>query len=76
MARTDPQINIRVAADLKKKLELLAIENGRSLNAEVVSRLEKSLELDSYGDSIDPVRLKLDLEEIKKIVDEINKKAP
>ena len=44
MARSDPQINIRVAVDLKKRLELLAVENGRSLNAEVVSRLEKSLE--------------------------------
>lgn len=43
MARTDPQINIRVPAELKKKLELLAIENSRSLNAEVVTRLESSL---------------------------------
>lgn len=43
MARTDPQINIRVPAELKKKLELLAIENSRSLNAEVVTRLENSL---------------------------------
>ena len=43
MARTDPQINIRVPAELKKKLELLATENSRSLNAEVVTRLESSL---------------------------------
>lgn len=43
MARTDPQINIRVPAELKKELELLAIENGRSLNAEVVLRLENSI---------------------------------
>ncbi len=45
MARSDPQINIRVPADLKKQLELLAIQNGRSLNAEVVLRLENSLRL-------------------------------
>ena len=45
MARSDPQINIRVPADLKKQLELLAIQNGRSLNAEVVLRLENSLPL-------------------------------
>lgn len=45
MARSDPQINIRVPADLKKQLELLAIQNGRSLNAEVVLRLENSLSL-------------------------------
>lgn len=44
MARTDPQINLRVPAELKKKLEILAIENSRSLNAEVVIRLENSIE--------------------------------
>ncbi|MDV2468901.1 Arc family DNA-binding protein [Acinetobacter chinensis] len=44
MARTDPQINLRVPAELKKKLEILAIENSRSLNAEVVTRLENSIE--------------------------------
>lgn len=42
MARIDPQINVRVAAEFKKKLEHAAIENGRSLNAEVVHRLEQS----------------------------------
>lgn len=42
MARTDPQINVRVEAEFKKKLEHAAIENGRSLNAEVVRRLENS----------------------------------
>ncbi|ELZ3403972.1 Arc family DNA-binding protein [Acinetobacter baumannii] len=51
MARTDPQINIRVPAELKKKLETLALENNRSLNAEVVTRLESSFDnecLDLY----------------------------
>ena len=46
MARTDPQINLRVPADLKKKIELIAVENGRSLNAEVVQRLEQSFTQD------------------------------
>lgn len=44
MARTDPQINLRVPADLKKKIELIAVENSRSINAEVVQRLEQSFE--------------------------------
>lgn len=44
MARIDPQINVRVAAEFKKKLEHAAIENGRSLNAEVVHRLEQSFD--------------------------------
>ena len=44
MARSDPQINIRVPAAIKKQLEIDAIQNGRSLNAEVVLRLENSLQ--------------------------------
>lgn len=49
MARTDPQINLRVPANLKKKIELIAIENSRSINAEVVQRLEQSFE-QKFGD--------------------------
>lgn len=81
MARTDPQINIRVAADLKKKLELLAVENGRSLNAEVVSRLEKSLLQNEDIESADMKDKLVDLEdtvdairhELKRIQDQLTK---
>ncbi|HHP0305470.1 Arc family DNA-binding protein [Acinetobacter baumannii] len=43
MSRADPQINIRVPIELKKEIEHAAIENSRSLNAEVVHRLQQSL---------------------------------
>lgn len=43
MSRADPQINIRVPVELKKEIEHAAIENSRSLNAEVVHRLQDSL---------------------------------
>ena len=43
MSRADPQINIRVPIGLKKEIEHAAIENSRSLNAEVVHRLQDSL---------------------------------
>ncbi|EME5683853.1 TPA: Arc family DNA-binding protein [Acinetobacter baumannii] len=43
MSRADPQINIRVPIELKKEIEHAAIENSRSLNAEVVYRLQESL---------------------------------
>ncbi|EHU1405599.1 DNA-binding protein [Acinetobacter nosocomialis] len=43
MSRADPQINIRVPTELKKEIEHAAIENSRSLNAEVVHRLQQSL---------------------------------
>lgn len=43
MARDDPQINIRMPADLKAGLEAAAAANNRSVTAEIVARLEQSL---------------------------------
>ncbi|CAE6971634.1 hypothetical protein R69608_07647 [Paraburkholderia nemoris] len=43
MTREDPQMKLRLPADLKDQLAALAEANGRSLNAEVVVRLEESL---------------------------------
>lgn len=43
MARTDPQVNLRIPAELKAEIQEAAIENGRSLNAEIVARLQDSL---------------------------------
>ncbi len=45
MARTDPQINIRVPEQLKKDIEIASVQNSRSLNAEVVFRLTESFDL-------------------------------
>ncbi|RVD64718.1 Arc family DNA-binding protein [Mesorhizobium sp. M7A.F.Ca.ET.027.03.2.1] len=42
MAREDPQINIRMPASLKLRLEEAALELGRSVTAEIVARLEQS----------------------------------
>lgn len=41
MARTDPQVNIRIPADLKDQLENAALENMRSFKGEIVFRLER-----------------------------------
>ncbi|MFC4924554.1 Arc family DNA-binding protein [Delftia deserti] len=43
MARTDPQLNFRIPAELKERLETAAAENKRTLTAELVARLEASL---------------------------------
>ncbi|MFM0363720.1 Arc family DNA-binding protein [Paraburkholderia sediminicola] len=43
MTREDPQMKLRLPAELKDQLAALAEANGRSLNAEVVVRLEESL---------------------------------
>lgn len=48
--RADPQINIRIPAALKSRLDEAAEGSGRSLTAEVVRRLE-----DSFG-GVDPVQ--------------------
>lgn len=42
MARNDPQVNLRVPAELKRRLDDAARDNRRSLTAEVVARLEAS----------------------------------
>jgi predicted DNA-binding protein len=50
MARNDPQVNLRMPADLKDRLDAAASENKRSLTAEIVSRLEKSWDAEGYED--------------------------
>ncbi|WP_090311397.1 Arc family DNA-binding protein [Pseudomonas linyingensis] len=43
MSKIDLQVNFRMPADLKARLEAVAKENHRSLTAEIVARLEESL---------------------------------
>jgi Arc-like DNA binding domain len=42
MTRTDPQINIRIPLVLKEQLGVAARANTRTMNAEIVQRLEAS----------------------------------
>ena len=42
MARSDPQINLRIPAGLKERIEAAAASNKRSMNAEIAERLEES----------------------------------
>lgn len=54
MARDDPMMRFRAPTELKARIEEAASKNGRSLNAEIVHRLERSLENEAIeGDSID-----------------------
>lgn len=45
MSREDPQLKIRLPLELKEKITESAAEYGRSINSEVVARLEQSFEL-------------------------------
>ena len=42
MSREHPQMRIRLAPELKELIEQAALENNRSLNAEITHRLEQS----------------------------------
>lgn len=44
MSREDPQMKIRLPADLKDSVEVAAKANNRSMNAEIVARLQASFD--------------------------------
>lgn len=49
MARDDPMMRFRAPTELKTRIEEAASKNGRSLNAEIVHRLEESFEMMPAG---------------------------
>lgn len=53
MARTDPQVNVRMPSDLKERLEEASSGSGRSLTAEIVQRLEQSFEPSAASGPVD-----------------------
>ncbi|EXH15139.1 Arc family DNA-binding protein [Acinetobacter sp. 1245593] len=64
MARTDPQVNFRIPAELKDKLDNAAKENGRTLTAELILRLEMTFEQDddiaTIKDEIETLRANIE----------------
>lgn len=52
MARTDPQVNIRLPAELLRRLEETATHNQRSFRSEIVARLDASLATPSLADQL------------------------
>ncbi len=46
MARTDPQFKLRLSSELKAQIEAAAKSNNRSMNAEIIFRMEQSFEAD------------------------------
>lgn len=59
MARNDPQINFRVSADLKKRLEDAAEKNNRSITAELTSRIESSFDFSGRESAIEEIKAML-----------------
>lgn len=60
MTREDPQMKIRLPQDLKTLIEATAGDSGRSLNAEIVARLQRSFEAGA-----DAVQLEIVVEALK-----------
>jgi hypothetical protein len=56
-AQTDPQFKLRLPAALKDRIENAAAENNRSMNAELVARLEESFE---HQEALLKIRLERD----------------
>lgn len=85
MSREDPQLRIRLPIELKEKIEVAAKENTRSMNAEIVQRLEVSFLNDISANELisaeDAIRIankaKDELANIifKRTFSEINKKV-
>ncbi len=51
MSRTDPQINVRLSQALKDRLTEAAAAGGRSVNTEIVHRLERSFDPEPESDA-------------------------
>jgi len=81
MARNDPMMRFRAPEELRARLEAAAAESHRSLNAEIVQRLEQSFLNDSFiKQDADMARvnftLGLDLWEWKKEIFEQTERDP
>ncbi|HGN1759901.1 TPA: Arc family DNA-binding protein [Proteus mirabilis] len=84
MSREDPQLRIRLPIELKNRIEIVAKENSRSMNAEIVQRLEVSILNEMPSNNVISASIardiantaKAELERIifKRTFDEINKK--
>jgi predicted DNA-binding protein len=65
MARTDPQVNFRIPAELNERLKEAAAENGRTITAELVHRLDasfrRSVDDDRVVEVVEGLRERLDI---------------
>lgn len=70
MARNDPQMNLRVPMELKENIEKSALDNGRTITAEAVFRLEQSFE-QKFGD-LESVSTEALMKELTKRFEQLN----
>lgn len=71
MARNDPEFRLRLPEGLKTKIEEMAKSSQRSINAEIVARLEQSFSISKF----DPERIAKDIEDLLKRVSRLESGA-
>ena|SRR5271157_5957062 len=49
MTKTAPDMKVRLSADLREKIESAARSNNRTMNSEIVARLERSFREDAHA---------------------------
>ena len=70
MSLADPQMSVRLPGDLKPRLAKAAKENGRTINADIVTRLERSFSGAQTNAATDEVKKSID--EVKKMIEELH----
>lgn len=82
MSRDDPQFKLRLPIELRDRIEQAAKESKRSLNAEMVARLEMSFAQDQgmevFSGKLDEASVELlrrTSEVFKRLLDEADKEA-
>ena len=50
--QTDPQFKLRLTPELKREIDASAAKNNRSINAEIIHRLELSFAMDTSEDEL------------------------
>jgi len=77
MSREDPQFKLRMPAELRAQAEQAAKNSGRSLNAELVARIQSSLITESSAETLIPAARARELALMARagIPDEIRKRV-
>jgi chromosome segregation ATPase len=57
--KVPPPLKIRMTAELRRKIQRVAEQNGQTLNAEIVFRLEKSFQIDREAIELESLKARL-----------------
>lgn len=82
MSREDPQMKIRLPAELKDQIEAASKELGRSMNMEIVARLQRSFEMDqaveqvAFEHGFERTSLELEIERLRRLLEEQKLQVP